>query len=491
MREAQESRRLRLREEERESERWRSRAELRSEMASEEMMDLAQVKKLKVAELRAELKKRGLDTSGLKAVLAKRLSDHIEASEAREKEEAPAPEAPAPESADDPKPVDEAKKGAEKRAREEAEDGQPSKRERGNAEEVREEEEEKAPSQQMVIATNKRQKTLADEYKASSMSVVRVDANGVRRLSSLDAPIMLCEGHAAEIFAMKFSPDGSCFATGSMDKEVFLWNVAGECENFAVLKGHKNAVLDLHWTSDGNYLCTASPDKTVRVWDAWQCVQVKKWDEHEGFVNSCCPARRGNPQLFLSGSDDGSAKIWDQRWKRSVHTCQEKYQITSVCFSDQADLIFTAGIDNVVRVRDCRTYKVLYTLSGHADSVTGLSLSHDGSYLLSNSMDQTLRMWDVRPFAPEERCVRILGGHCHNFEQNLLKCAWSMDDQRVTCGSADGLVNIWDVSNGGSNLVYKLPGHQGSVNEAVFHPREKIIGSCSSDKKVFLGEVDI
>ena len=32
---------------------------------------------------------------------------------------------------------------------------------------------------------------------------------------------------------------------------VDLWNVYGECNNFAVLKGHSGAILDLHYTYDG------------------------------------------------------------------------------------------------------------------------------------------------------------------------------------------------------------------------------------------------
>lgn len=38
--------------------------------------------------------------------------------------------------------------------------------------------------------------------------------------------------------------------------------------------------------------------------------------------------------------------------------------------------------------------------------------------------------------------------------------------------------------------VLQLPGHKGSVNEAVFHPKEPIIGSASSDKNIYLGEID-
>ena len=39
-----------------------------------------------------------------------------------------------------------------------------------------------------------------------------------------------------------------------------------------------------------------------------------------------------------------------------------------------------------------------------------MDLSPDGSYVLTNSMDNTLRIWDIRPFAPEERCVKIITG---------------------------------------------------------------------------------
>jgi WD40 repeat protein len=49
-------------------------------------------------------------------------------------------------------------------------------------------------------------------------------------------------------------------------------------------------------------------------------------------------------------------------------------------------------------------------LKGHSDTITGLSLSPDGAHLLSNAMDNTLRVWDMRPFAPANRCVRMMTG---------------------------------------------------------------------------------
>ena len=42
-----------------------------------------------------------------------------------------------------------------------------------------------------------------------------------------------------------------------------------------------------------------------------------------------------------------------------------------------------------MKVWDLRKGDVLYTLIGHNDTVTGVSVSPDGSYLASNSMDNT------------------------------------------------------------------------------------------------------
>ena len=49
--------------------------------------------------------------------------------------------------------------------------------------------------------------------------------------------------------------------------------------------------------------------------------------EHSSFVNSCCPARRG-PPLIVSGSDDGTAKLWDMRIRGCVQTFPDKYQVS-------------------------------------------------------------------------------------------------------------------------------------------------------------------
>merc|ERR1712166_517881 len=132
----------------------------------------------------------------------------------------------------------------------------------------------------------------------------------IPRTSSLQAPIMLLTGHESAVTTCRFNPNGKILATGSMDKQIFLWNVHGDCENLQVYKG----------------------DKTGMVFDVETNKRVKKFQDHQSHVNSVCCAR-ADSHLLASASDDCTAKLWDTRVRGCLHTFPERYQVTSCAFS--------------------------------------------------------------------------------------------------------------------------------------------------------------
>ncbi|CAB3990538.1 U5 small nuclear ribonucleo 40 kDa -like [Paramuricea clavata] len=72
---------------------------------------------------------------------------------------------------------------------------------------------------------------------------------------------------------------------------------------------------------------------------------------------------------------------------------------------------------------------------------------------------------------------------------NLVKCSWSPDGKMIAAGSADRFVYVWDTQS--RRILYKLPGHDGSVNDVDFHPKEPILLSVGSDRKIYLGELHL
>lgn len=143
------------------------------------------------------------------------------------------------------------------------------------------------------------------------------------------------------------------------------------------------------------------------------------------------------------------------------------------------------------QVWDIRKRAILYSLQGHTDTISSLSLSPSGSHLLSYAFDSTLIIHDVKPFSPSpSRIHRVLEGQPAGFEGDLARCDWSRDDggRRVAVGGGDRAVTVWDVES--SEVLYRLPGHKGSVTTAAFHPREPILLTGSKDKTMLLGEIE-
>ena len=311
-------------------------------------------------------------------------------------------------------------------------------------------------------------------------------AAGPARTSDLLAPIMLLTGHSSAVNSSKFSPDGQHLLSGSHDKTMLLWEVFGECKNTLNFKGHANSILEVQWATEGEYAFSASADKTCAMWDAKTGARVRQYKGHTDVVNSFCPSR--DATTCASGSDDRSARLWDSRVRVCQQTISHPWQVTAVSMGHTGMRLFTGCLDGKVRSYDLRKPDTVeLTLAGHQDIVTSLELSADGNSLLSNAMDNVIRCWDVKPYAPEQRCTSVFLGAQHNYEKALIKCSWSPNGAQVAAGSSDSFVYVWDAST--QRIAYKLPGHAGSVNEVDFHPTQPIICSCGNDKQIFLGEI--
>ncbi|KAG2375272.1 hypothetical protein C9374_009895 [Naegleria lovaniensis] len=324
------------------------------------------------------------------------------------------------------------------------------------------------------------------------------------RSSSLSSPILRLEGHQSEVFTCKFSNRGQFMASGAFDKTVLLWDVFGETIdeidesdssypttfNYGCLLGHKNAILDLDWLLSEDRLITASADNSVMLWDSVRCTRVRQFKDHSAVVN-CCTTSKYSTQsdLFASGSDDKTINIYDQRERKCVKTIRAKYPVFSLCFSENSDRLFSCGVDHVISTWDMKTDKFLYSLgSGHTDSITDIKLSPDGNFILSNSMDGTCRIWNARHFVDTpNRCVKLFNGAKHSMDKNLTRVSWYKDGSLISTGAESDVI-IWNTTS--RKIVYQLPGHQGSVNCVHFHPQQPIIASASSDKTIYLGEID-
>jgi WD40 repeat protein len=148
-------------------------------------------------------------------------------------------------------------------------------------------------------------------------------------------------------------------------------------------------------------------------------------------------------------------------------------EISAAAFSP--DLHYAAFTQaRVIYLVETERWTVVYTLEGHADTVTAVTFSPDGLRLGSGALDKTVRVWDVST----GREVRRLQGH-----KPPVRCvAFSSNGEVLASGAEDSTIKLWDVST--EREICTLEGHAGSVVSVAFSPDDSLLASGSSDTTV-------
>lgn len=104
-----------------------------------------------------------------------------------------------------------------------------------------------------------------------------------------------------------------------------VWNVATECCTIDIPARSSSPVTSL--TSDavaGDIFVAGFGDGAIRVFDQRlrpNLAMVRLWREHKQWITGV-HMQRGGVRELISGSREGSVRLWDLRWDKSVRTIQ-------------------------------------------------------------------------------------------------------------------------------------------------------------------------
>lgn len=337
------------------------------------------------------------------------------------------------------------------------------------------------------------------------------------------------------LFCGQFSDDGSIFMSACQDAMVRLYHydhlLYARSKKVQATPFKIISARDVHWSIiDVDY----SPNCKFVAYSSWSpfvhlaAVDTMS-DYHEGLnlepesSRFCAFSIRFSPDscYILAGTSDSSLYLYDlERRQRIMRVEGHDNDINTVCFADNSGNVFYSGSDDsYCKVWDKRILSETHSapvgvMVGHAEGITCVASKGDARHVVSNSKDQSMKLWDIRALGnyPANQLPRIthnddmidyryqivpsrytrkISKHDtslmtytgHRILQTLIRCRFSpmntTGQRYLYTGSLDGAVYIYDILSG--NVVERLVGHSDIVRDVSWHPYSTDLLSSSWD----------
>ena len=250
-------------------------------------------------------------------------------------------------------------------------------------------------------------------------------------------------------------------------------------------QGHSDYIWAVDWSPDGTKIVSCSSDGTAQVWNASTGQKLLSTRDHMQPAQSddWAKAVRWSPnsKQILTGFQYGNAEIFDTISLQKVATLayDTPWTIDAVAWSPNGKYVATGNFDNLVMVYSVASGKLLYTYTGHNDSINTLAWSHDGTRVASGSSDGTAQVWR---FSDGKTLLQYTA-----HKGDVRSVSWSPDDSAIVSGSWDGTAKVWDSVTGNTRLTYtKHTG--GMVNAVAWSQQGKYIASGGNDVNTHMWE---
>uniref|UniRef100_A0A673GLP3 Bromodomain and WD repeat-containing protein 3-like n=1 Tax=Sinocyclocheilus rhinocerous TaxID=307959 RepID=A0A673GLP3_9TELE len=318
-------------------------------------------------------------------------------------------------------------------------------------------------------------------------------------------------GHYAEISDLAVNFENTLIAAGSCDKTIRVWCLR-TCAPVAVLQGHSGSITSLQvrvlvgaWqvhslfllllTSDrphkftekprpgvqticssfspgGMFLATGSTDDVIRIYylGSGSPEKLAELDSHTDKVDSIQFCHSG--ERFVSGSRDGTARIWQlhqkHQWKSilldmsatlpgSAPLTEDenffKPKVTMVSWDRHDNTVITAVNNHLLKVWNSYTGQLLHILKGHEAEVFVLEPHpYDPRIMLSAGHDGNVFIWDLIRGTKTMHYFNMIEGQGHGA---VFDCKFTTDGHRFAMTDSHGHLVIFGF--GSSKPYEKLP----------------------------------
>ena len=292
------------------------------------------------------------------------------------------------------------------------------------------------------------------------------DPDLIRRWAAAQASSLRVAGFGSAAVSGTAEPGAAALASFS---ETFTWETG-------------DAASGAGWctAADGRLLLAVGESHAVRIWDPATGQPVRTLSGHTSGVHSVAGADLGDGRpLLATGSDDGTARIWDVETGELIHrlgtddpnpTWHMNANVVAWARPAGGRPLLAVGRSNgSAEIHEPGTGETIRTLGGHAQAVYCASWGHGrrGELLLATGdSDGLIRIWDTSTW----ETLHLLNAH----NQAVRAVAWATrpGGQLVlaSAGFEDEHVRLWSAGDDGEFTAKIVDPGQGPLRTVLWIP---------------------
>lgn len=292
-------------------------------------------------------------------------------------------------------------------------------------------------------------------------------------------------GHQASIYALAKSDNEKLIYTGSSDKMIARWNIAGKkADNFAATM--PMAVYQLLYDREMNRLYAGSGGGSLHVIDLLEKKEIKNLVLHpKAAIFDIIKVDKYN--LIVSSAADGSiAAIDSQRFElvASAKLCDQK--IRSLCYDNSSGMLIAACGDGFICVLELPALKIVNRFYAHDLSANKVIKHPVKELILSGGRDAHLNIIEW------PSCNILEKIPAHNYA--VYDIVFSPDNSLFATASRDKNIKLWDAE--AMTFLYRIDkekndGHVNSVNKLLWTTFNNTLVSAGDDRSIMGWQIQL
>eukprot|EP01100_Stratorugosa_tubuloviscum_P011108 TRINITY_DN488_c1_g1_i1.p1 TRINITY_DN488_c1_g1~~TRINITY_DN488_c1_g1_i1.p1 ORF type:complete len:488 (+),score=185.78 TRINITY_DN488_c1_g1_i1:151-1614(+) len=200
------------------------------------------------------------------------------------------------------------------------------------------------------------------------------------------------KAHTAAVVDLSLHPCNDYIATASLDSAWAFYDIeTGSCLAHLQHPQSRAGLSCINFHPDGLIVATGTTNNLIRVWDLKVQSIAATLEGHESKIVDVAFSEKG--YHLATASDDGVVKLWDLRKSKVLHSIklESGHELNSIDFDYSGTYVVTAGAD--IRVFVTKSMEHTATFSNHNAQVTGVKFGQNASFLVSSSMDRTIKIF--------------------------------------------------------------------------------------------------